>query len=179
MGRTKMGHFICRERLAMVFLFVFFLGLVGMGCSSTVKRDEPPPAPAPTTASTPAPSPPPSPPPETTYPRNVGKYYFFDDVLVPSDLEYDQKKSFVYETPQFKAGALFFTKWRLDKDSLFDFFLLYMERDGWKMVTSYRGKESHLTFYKPEKGCTIRITESWTGNVSVEIRVGPADVRRK
>ena len=174
-----MGHCVCRERLAMGLLFVILLGLVGMGCSSTVKRDEPPPAPAPTMAPTPAPSPPASSAPETTFPRSVGKYYFFDDVLVPSDLEYDQKKSFVYETPQFKAGALFFTKWRLDKDSLFDFFLSHMERDGWKMVTSYRGKESHLTFYKPEKGCTIRITESWTGNVSVEIRVGPADVRRK
>ena len=37
-----MGHFICRDRLAMGLLFVFLLGLVGMGCSSTVKRDEPP-----------------------------------------------------------------------------------------------------------------------------------------
>ena len=98
---------------------------------------------------------------------------------MPSDLEYDQKKSFVYETPQFKAGALFFTKWRLDTNSLFDFFLFHMERDGWKMVTSYRGKESYLTFYKPDRGCTIRITESWLGKVYVEIRVGPADVRRK
>jgi hypothetical protein len=174
MGRTKMGHFICRERLVIALLFVFFLGLIVMGCSSTVKRDEPPPAPAPAMASTP-----PSSPPETTFPRSVGKYYFFDDVLVPSDLEYDQKKSFVYETPQFKAGALFFTKWRLDTNSLFDFFLFHMERDGWKMVTSYRGKESYLTFYKPDKGCTLRITESWLGKVNVEIRVGPADVRRK
>ena len=172
-----MGHFICRERLAMALLFVFLLGLVGMGCSNTVKRDEPPPAPA--MASTPAPSAPPSSPPETTFPRSVGKYYFFDDVLVPSVLEYDQKKSFVYETPQFKAGALFYTKWRLDTNSLFDFFLFQMERDGWKMVTSYRGKESYLTFYKPDKGCTIRITESWLGKVYVENRVGPADVRRK
>jgi len=174
-----MGHFIYRERLAMALLVVILLGLVGMGCSSTVKRDEPPPAPAPATASTPAPSPPPSPSPGTTSPRSVGKYYYFDDVLVPSDLEYDQKQSFVYETPQFKAGALFFTKWRLDTNSLFDFFIFQMERDAWKMVTSYRGKESNLTFYKPDKGCIIRITESWLGKVYVEIRVGPADVRRK
>jgi hypothetical protein len=178
-GRERMRHFICRERLAMALLFVFLLGLVGMGCSSTVKRDEPPPTPAPEMAPTPAPSQPPSSPPETTIPRSVGKYYFIDDVLVPSDLEYDQSKSFVYETPQFKAGALFFTKWHLDTNSLFDFFLFHMEKDGWKMVTSYRGKESHLTFYKPDRGCTIRITESWLGKVYIEVRVGPADVRRK
>jgi hypothetical protein len=171
-----MGQFIYRERLVVALLFVFLLGLVGMGCSNTVKRDEPPSAPAPAPAMAPTPA---SSPPETTFPRSVGKYYFFDDVLVPSDLEYDQKKSFVYETPQFKAGALFFTKWRLDTNSLFDFFLFHMERDDWKMVTSYRGKESYLTFYKPDRGCTIRITESWLGKVYVEIRVGPADVRRK
>ena len=55
---------------------------------------------------------------------------------------------------------------------------LEAERDGWKMVTSYRGKESHLTFYKPDRGCNIRITESWLSKVYIEIRVGPADVKR-
>jgi len=106
------------------------------------------------------------------------KYHFFDDILVPRELEYDQEKSFVYETPQFKAGALYFTKWNLDFNSLFDFFMVHMEKDGWKTVTSYRGKESYLTFYKPDRGCTIRITESWLGKVYVEIRVGPADVKK-
>jgi len=100
------------------------------------------------------------------------------DILVPRELEYDQEKSFVYETPQFKAGALYFTKWNLDFNSLFDFFMVHMEKDGWKTVTSYRGKESYLTFYKPDRGCTIRITESWLGKVYVEIRVGPADVKK-
>jgi hypothetical protein len=162
-----MGRHSCREKWVIGLLFVFLLGVIGMGCSNTVKRDEPPASP-----------PPPSP---TVSPTasSVGKYYYFDDVLIPKDLEYDQKKSYVYETPQFKAGALYFSKWRIDTNSLFDFFLIQMERDGWKVVSSYRGKESHLTFYKPDRGCTIRITESWLGEAYVEIRVGPADVKRK
>jgi hypothetical protein len=177
-----MGPHACRQKWVLTLLFVFLLGAIGIGCSNTVKRDEPPaspPPPSPTVSPTPAPSPPPAPPPERTSASSVGKYYYFDDVLIPKDLEYDQKKSYVYETPQFKAGALYFSKWRIDTNSLFDFFLLQMERDGWKMVTSYRGKESNLTFYKPDRGCTIRITESWLGEAHVEIRVGPADVKRK
>jgi hypothetical protein len=177
-----MGRRTCRQKWALGLLIVFLLGVIGMGCTSTLKRDEPPaspPPPSPTVAPAPAPSPPPASPQETTSARSVGKYYYFDDVLIPTDLEYDQKKSYVYETPQFKAGALYFTKWSVDMNSLFDFFLLHMERDGWKMVTSYRGKESYLTFYKPDRGCTIRMTESWLGKGFVEIRVGPADVKRK
>ena len=165
-----MGCFVCREKLALVFLLVFLLGLAWTGCSSTVKRDEPgttPPASATTTAPPPAPS-----------GKYQAKYYFFDDVLVPGELEYDQKKSFVYETPQLKAGALYFSKWNLDVDSVMNFFLYNMEKDGWKMITSYRGKESHLTFYKPDRGCTIRLTSSWLGKVYVEIRVGPATVKK-
>lgn len=103
----------------------------------------------------------------------VGKYYFFEDVRVPQELNYKQKKSFVYETPRFKAGVLYFTKWRLDVDSLIDFFIYSMERDNWKLINSYKGKESVLNFSKPDKTCMIKIVEKWWGNTEVEIRVGP------
>lgn len=103
----------------------------------------------------------------------VGKYYFFEDVRIPQELNYKQKKSFVYETPRFKAGVLHFTKWRLDVDSLIDFFIYSMERDNWKLINSYKGKESVLNFSKPDKTCMIKIVEKWWGNTEVEIRVGP------
>jgi hypothetical protein len=48
-----------------------------------------------------------------------------------------------------------------------------MERDNWKMVSSFRGKESFLNFSKPDKNCWIKIIEKWTGTTKVEIRVGP------
>jgi len=177
-----MGHFVDRKKWVAPLLFVLLLGVIGVGCSSTVKRDEPPASPPPpssTVSPAPTPSPPTAPPPEITSWRSVGKYYYFDDILIPKKLEYDQKRSYVYETHQFKAGALYFTQWEVDMNSLFDFFLIHMETDGWKMVSSYRGKESHLTFHKPDRGCTIRITESWLREAHVEIRVGPADVKRK
>jgi hypothetical protein len=104
--------------------------------------------------------------------ERVGKYYF-DDVIVPSELNYKPKKSFVYETAGFKAGIMFFSKWRLDVDSLIDFFNYHMEKDNWKRVNSFRGKESMINFSKPDKTCTIKIVEKWYGSTVVEIRVGP------
>ena len=165
-----MGRFVSRERSAWTLLLVFLLGLAWTGCSNTVKRDEPA-STAPASTTTTAPPPAPS-------GKYQAKYYFFDDVLVPGELEYDQKKSFVYETPQFKAGVLYFSKWNLDTDSVMTFFLYNMEKDGWKMITSYRGKESHITFSKPDRGCTIRVTSSWLGKAYVEIRVGPVSLKK-
>ena len=105
--------------------------------------------------------------------ETVGKYYHFDDVRVPRELQYKQNKSFIYETPKFKAGVLMFTKWRLDVESLIDFFNYHMEKDNWKLVNSFRGKESILNFSKPDKTCAIKITEKWYGTTKMEIRVGP------
>ncbi len=102
-----------------------------------------------------------------------GKYYYFEDVRVPQELNFKQKRSFVYETPRFKAGVLYFTKWRLDSESLIGFFIHSMEKDNWKLINSYKGKESILNFSKPEKSCMIKIVEKWWGNTEVEIRVGP------
>lgn len=105
--------------------------------------------------------------------ETVGKYYHFDDVRVPRELQYKHNKSFIYETPKFKAGILVFTKWWFDVESLIDFFSYHMEKDNWKLVNSFRGKESILNFSKPDKTCTIKISEKWYGTTEVEIRVGP------
>jgi hypothetical protein len=48
-----------------------------------------------------------------------------------------------------------------------------MEKDNWKLVNSFKGKESILNFSKPDKTCGIKITEKWHGTTEVEIRVGP------
>lgn len=100
------------------------------------------------------------------------KYYHFDDVLIPGELKYKPKKSTIYETPKFKMGRMVFSKWRVDVESLIDFFTHHMERDNWKLLNTYRGKESIVNFSKPDKTCTIRITETWYGKAEVEVRLG-------
>lgn len=110
---------------------------------------------------------------ERTMSKYQAKYYHFDDVLIPGELNYHQKKSFIYETPQFKIGTLVFSKWRLDVGSLIDFFSYQMEKDNWKLVNSFEGKENILNFSKPDKNCAIKIYERWDGMVEVEVRVSP------
>ena len=161
-----MGRFISRKRSAIAFLLVFLLGMTWMGCSSTVKerRDEPAKAEGQEIKGPPS--------------KYTAKYFHFEDVLVPGELNYKPKKSFVYETPQFKAGVMYFTKWRIDVDSVIDFFNYNMEKDNWKIVNSYRGKESFLSFSKPDRTCNIRLIEKWYGTTHVEIRVGPVGAKK-
>jgi hypothetical protein len=110
--------------------------------------------------------------------ERVGKFYL-DDVRVPSELDYDADESILYETPNFKAGVLHFSKWRVDVQSVINFFMSNMAQDKWTFVNAFKGKEAQLSFSKPEKTCTIRITETWTGMVKVAIAVGPLGEKKK
>ncbi|MEW6374826.1 MAG: hypothetical protein AB1502_03425 [Thermodesulfobacteriota bacterium] len=146
-----------QRKSVIALLLVILLGVGWIGCSTTVKERKGEPA--------------------KSEAREIGKsrskYYHFDDILIPVELKYKQNKSFVYETHRFKAGVLVFSKWWLDVESLVDFFTYHMEKDNWKLVNSFRGKESILNFSKPEKTCTIKIIEKWYGTTEVEVRVGP------
>ena len=152
-----MGQTIFRRRFFISLLLVIFLGVLWMGCVRTVKerRGE--------SAGSEA----------KEFGQSLGKYYHFEDVLVPGELKYKQNKSFVYETPRFKTGILVFSKWWLDAESLIDFFTYHMEKDNWKLVNSFKGKESFLNFSKPDKTCLVKIFDNWIGTTTVEIRVGP------
>jgi hypothetical protein len=144
---------IYNKRTAMALMVILLLGLGWMGCSTTARerREEL----------------------QKGQWKGGGKYYHFDDVLIPGDLKYKPNKSFVYETPRFKTGVMVFSKWWLDVGSLIEFFTYHMEKDNWKLVNSFRGKESVVNFSKPDKTCAIRIIEKWYGMTEVEIRVGP------
>jgi hypothetical protein len=144
---------VFRTMTVITLLMVILIGWMWTGCTSTVKQRREGPV--------------------VSEPRGSGKYYYFDDVLVPGELKYKQNKSFIYETPRFKTGAMVFSKWWLDAGSLMDFFTYHMEKDNWKLLNSFKGKESILNFSKPDKTCTIRIIEKWYGTTEVEIRVGP------
>ena len=155
---------IYQKRLFIALCLVIFLGLVWSGCGTTVREKQKGQPVTEATGETKG---------ETKgEPERIGKYYL-DDVRIPDELNYKPSKSFVYETPKFKAGVLHFTKWRLDIPSLIDFFIYHLEKDNWKLVNSFKGKESFLNFSKPDKTCFIRIKDKWTGTVIVEIQVGP------
>jgi len=148
---------IVTRRSAIALLFVFLLTFVWTACSTTVQERRGEPAKGE----------------EKETSKYRARYYHFEDVLIPGELKYQQKKSSIYETPKFKMGWMVFSKWRIDVGSLIEFLTYHMEKDNWKLVNSFTGKESFLNFSKPDKTCTIRITESWLGKTEVEVRVGP------
>ena len=149
-----------RGKLLIALFLVVLLGVAGIGCSTTVKeRQQGQPATGPAGEA-------------KGEEEDMGKYYL-DDVRVPSELNYKPDESLVYETKKFKAGVLRFSKWRLDVQSLIDFFTYNMGKDNWTYVNTFRGKETQISFSKPDKMCTVRITTTWTGMTRVMIAVGP------
>ena len=46
-------------------------------------------------------------------------------------------------------------------------------KDNWKLLNSFRGKDSYLNFSKPDKSCTIKIVDKWFGFVEVQVEVMP------
>jgi hypothetical protein len=155
-----MGQFILKKGSMMVLLLVILLGATWTGCSTTVKERQ---SGQPVTEATG----------ETKSEGVVTGKYYLDDVRIPDELNYKADESMVYETAKFKAGLLRFSKWRLDVQSLIDFFTYQMVKDNWTYVNSFKGKEVQISFSKPDKMCNIRITETWTGMTRVMILVGP------
>jgi hypothetical protein len=151
---------IFHRKSVIALLLVIFLGLAWTGCTTTVKERQ---QGQPVTGATGE---------SKTEGEGMGKYYL-DDVRIPNELNYKPDESMVYETTKFKAGVLRFSKWRLDVQSLIDFFTYNMGKDNWTFVNSFKGKEAQLSFSKPDKTCDIRITETWTGMTRVTILVGP------
>ena len=155
-----MGQMIFEKKMVIGLCLVILLGLAWSGCRTTVGEQQKGQAVTATTGET------------KGEPERTGKYYL-DDVRIPEELNYKPNKSFVYETPKFKAGILYFTRYRLDVPSLIDFFIYNMEKDNWKLINTFKGKESFLHFSKPDKTCTVRMKENWMGMTVVEIQVGP------
>ncbi len=89
---------------------------------------------------------------------DVDSYYDFDDILVPSEMKIDDKKSLIFESPNLKAGMMFF-EGRVDSVSLFDFFANSMPKDGWRTTSSFKYGRYIIGFEKPSKDCIISITD--------------------
>jgi hypothetical protein len=155
-----MGKNIFQKKSVLALLLVILIGAAWTGCSTTVKERQ---SGQPVTEATG----------ETKSEGVVTGKYYLDDVRIPNELNYKPDESMVYETAKFKAGVLRFSKWRLDVQSVIDFFTYNMVKDNWTFVNSFKGKEAQLSFSKPDKTCDIRITESWTGMTRVTILVGP------
>ena len=100
-------------------------------------------------------------------------FYGFPDVPVPKELNIVNGKSFVYETPTFKAGVLSFDG-DVDPQSLENYFKVNMAKNGWKYINSFRYKDVVFNYIKEDKTCNIKISRG-AFSTDVEIWIGPAD----
>jgi hypothetical protein len=98
-------------------------------------------------------------------------YHDFEDVLVPSELKVDAKRTFVHHAPDFRAGVLVLTG-RVETNSLVRFFEDNMAQDNWRLVTTFRSPRTMMIFQKPNRDCIINITEKQF-RAEVEIWVAP------
>ena len=108
----------------------------------------------------------------TPEPQAEAAYHEFDDIQIPAELTFDEKRSFYFEAPDFKAGTLYF-KGYVEVESLTSFFIESMAQDGWKLRSIFRSPKMMLLFEKGKKVSVIIIYEE-TVYTHVEVWVAPA-----
>lgn len=82
----------------------------------------------------------------------------YDDIPVPREMEMVPRSSLLFETPEAKAGVLFF-EGRVDPVSLFDYFKTMMPNHHWELRSYFKYGRYIMVFEKPDKDCIITIHE--------------------
>lgn len=136
-----------------IIILCFAVSLVCAGCAAFQKQSEPAP---------------------TTKGQGFNQaFYGFPDVPVPKEVDIVNERSFVYETPTFKAGIIVFSG-NVDPGSLENYFKLNMSKNGWKYINSFRYKDIVMNYQKEDRTCNIKISRG-AFQTELEVWVGPAD----
>lgn len=96
---------------------------------------------------------------------NTPMTYFptkFHDFEAPTELSLERDKTLFINTGSFNGGIVYMTG-RLKVDSLTDFFIHSMQKNGWKLTGEAQYKNVLLSFTKPGKVCMITIYEGELG----------------
>jgi len=103
-------------------------------------------------------------------------YRDFDDILLPSEMKIDPKRTYIVEGSGLTNGILTVKGW-VDRDSLIHFFKGSMGRDKWQEVASFKSPtedtSSILVFQKTGRTAVISIKEGWIYTYA-EIAVAPS-----
>lgn len=103
-------------------------------------------------------------------------YRDFDDILLPSEMKIDPKRTYIIEGSGLTTGILTIKGW-VDRDSLITFFKSAMEREKWQEIASFKSPSadtsSILVFQKTSRTAVISIHEEMIYTY-VEIAVTPS-----
>ena len=81
------------------------------------------------------------------------------------------KLSLLFETPELKAGVIFF-EGRVDPVSLFNFFMTNMPKDNWQLRSYFKYGRYIMVFEKADKDCIVSINEK-TLTTELEMWITP------
>jgi len=100
-------------------------------------------------------------------------YYDFEDVLVPKELEIVNNKTMVVSTPEFASGVVTL-QGRVEKNSLFTFFMNNMMKDNWTIESSIKSPGVTILVFKKATRCAvITFQDAQFNNTIVQIGVAP------
>ncbi len=95
------------------------------------------------------------------------RYYDFDDIPIPMEMTLNRNDSILFESQGVKVGMLTYTG-RVDSDSLFNYFQVSMQNEGWRLLSYIKYGTQILTFDKDDRLCIIRIIE---GRMRSELQI--------
>ena len=80
----------------------------------------------------------------------------FEEILIPGELTWNREESMTINTDSFAGGILNFTG-RVEINSLTDFFISTMKKNGWTMNGSVKSEDVLLAFTREGGNCMIKI----------------------
>lgn len=92
------------------------------------------------------------------------------DIELPTELEWDRKKSMTIKTESFNGGVWQY-KGRVDAVSLKDYIVSSMRNNKWKLVGESTATDTLLAFVKPNKTCMMVISDTDYGKTKLTLYV--------
>jgi hypothetical protein len=161
---------VIKKKWRLVGLFVLFMGLIGLlnSCGGSLQEQKN------GTTMTPTPATPPHQSAEVT--KNFegvdGRYYDFEDILIPDELKLDEKKSNIYKSQDIKSGVLQFDGY-VEIKSLINFFMIGMAKDNWKLKADFKRPSQTVLLFEKKNKRSIFFIEDTSFNTHVEIWMIP------
>jgi len=92
------------------------------------------------------------------------------DIVLPTELEWNRAKSMTIKTESFRGGVWQY-EGRVEVISLKDFMTSAMQDNKWKLVGEAASKDVMLAFVKPNKTCMMVISDESLGKTALTLYV--------
>ncbi|HFQ88873.1 MAG TPA: hypothetical protein ENK27_02255 [Desulfobulbus sp.] len=92
------------------------------------------------------------------------------DIVLPTEMEWNRKKSMTIKTESFRGGVWRY-EGRVEPISLKDFMISAMQDHKWKLVGEATSQDIMLAFVKPSKTCMMVISAGAFGKTELTLYV--------